>query len=544
MTLPPCSKAELRVYDRDGTTLRDTVIATGLSWLDPISEVGSATLTAPILQAAYEADPLLLEDGIVKVALDLVPGDPLVEVFAFLCEGGEFAVVTEKDAAGWERSLQCRGLLALFDDWIVYPEIGLTATAADQRTFGWMSGASDRWFDEDAWSATIEAKQWSDYAAGSDRYQLPKGWPDPNAYWVKANSSLKQYFRREITVSEDTPVKVYVSADENLRVFLDSELILENKSHEVGYTDLNEWTGVLSAGQHTFGVKFLKRFDVGYSGWSGWDTTDSDRMIFTCWSLNADGSLDTRLIHSSDSDAWLAVGRDEGERPPTWTPAGIVGQLKDEADARGVQSAGRITLDFTEAEDSDGDPWPDLHERQWSVGAKGTQVLSDLAELGVDWDMRPDLTLKAYASQGSDLSDTVALQVGVNILSYRIADQPVLATTLLVRSEEGWVEVTATAAEEESDRREDFLSSGDSLSDEQATHLANKTLADIAFNHRVATAEIIAVPGCVPYLDFGKGDTIMALTNGRNPSPRRVVSIAPSVPESGPVRFTLEMEEV
>lgn len=545
MTLP-CSTVELRVYDRDGTTLRDTVGAVGAQWSDPLGEVGSAQLSVPLLQAIMQTNPALLDNAIVKVATNLT-GTTLTEIFGFLAEGGQFTLISDQEDAGKQRDLQCRGLLGLFDDWIVYPETGIHAHSGDQRAFGWMSAESTHWFDQSQWSGTIHGKRWADIAATADRYHLPKGWPDPDAQWVGTNSKEKQYFRTKVTVDEDTPVRVYASADEDLHVYLDSELIISNNSHEVGYTELNHWRGVLTAGTHTFGIKFLKVFSpTAYTRWngSGYDFTDADKMIFTVCSLKPNGNVDEVLRHTSEASTWLAVGLDDGVRPPTWTAAGIVGKLVAEARDRGVDSATRITLNFDKSLDSDGTAWPDLHERGWPVGEKGSKVIADLAELDVDFDMLPDLTLNAYVDQGADVSATVQLVQGTNILRYTINPTPIIATTLLVRSHNRWVERTDAAAETANDRREGFLQTGGSLSREQARHVGDRALDDLAREQMTATAEIIATTGCVPYLDFGKGDTVMAYDKTMTAAPMRVVSISGAFDvQLNVVRFALELEE-
>lgn len=547
----PCSVVELRVYDRDGTTQRlvggepAVFSAVGVQWTDPLGEMGSANLSVPLLQQIMQTDPDLLDNAIVKVATDVVPGDPLVEVFGFLAEGGTFTLIGPREEADKARSLQCRGLLALVDDWVVYPEAGLHAHSGDTRAFGWMSRITAHSFDTSQWTGTIHGTAFKDISTNSDRYHKPKGWPDRNAQWVGTNGKEKQYFRSTVTVDEDTPVRVYASADEDLRVYLDSELIISNNSNEVGYTELNHWRGLLTAGTHTFGVKFLKQFDpLAYANWAGLGVvfTDTDKMIFTCCSLKPDGSVH-KVLRRSNETSWLAVGLDDDVRPPTWTAAGILRQLNVEARDRGVQSAQRITFGFDKATDTDDVAWPDLHEREWPIGTKGSQVLTDLAALDVDFDMLPDLTLNAYVDQGSDVSATVAFEQGVNILSYKVDDTPIIATTLLVRTHNRWVEVTDTASEAVNDRREALLETGGSLSREQGKHVATRALDDFARERHSYTAEIIGVVGRVPYLNFGKGDTVMGLDVTLTATPLRVVSISGATPDDGPIRWTIELEE-
>jgi hypothetical protein len=541
----PCSLVELRVYDRDATTLRNTVSATGASWLDPLGEIGSATLTAPLVQTVLAADPTLLNDSIIKVATNLTGTTTLTEVFGFLGEGGELTLISDAENAGKERSLQCRGLLGILDDWIVYPETGIHARSGDRRTFGWMSAASARWFDETQWTGTIRGVRWEDVSSSSDRYLKPKNWPDLKAQWVDAgNNKEKQYFRTSLTVDSDTAVRMYASADDSMDVYLDSELIISSKAVETGYTEMSHWRGVLTAGTHTIGIKFIKDLSWTWgAGWLGDISVDTyDRMIFTCCSIRPNGAIKEVLRHSSDSAHWLAIGIDDGVQPPAWSAGGIIGQLVREARTRGVDTANTMAFGYTDTQDTDGNNWPDLHERSWPVGTSGSKVAMDLGEHDIDFDMTHDLTLNAYVNQGSDVSATVALEQGVNLLSYKARHTPVLATSLLGRTRRRWISRTDSGAEAVYDRREGWLSLGNAASRLQGRHHLDRALDDTARDRYSYTAEFVAVTGCVPYLDFGKGDTVMAYDQTMTATPLRVVSISGSVGE-GPIRWTVELEE-
>lgn len=542
----PCCKVELKVYDRDASTLRDTIGAVGTNWTAPLGGIPQMTLGVPLIQSVMEADPTLLNDAIIKVRTNLTGTSTMTSIEAFLSEGGTLTQIGLNEDADKSRDLQCPGVLAIVRDWVVYPETGIHARSHDQRTFGWMSKASDRWFDESQWTGNIRGIRWKDVASTADRYGKPRNWPDPNAMWVDAgNNKEKQYFRTTLTVDHDTVVRMYASADENLVVFLDSELIITSKANEVGYTRMGHWEGILTAGTHTIGIKFIK--DLGWSfddSWHGDVSYDSyDRMIFTCCSIRPNGDIREVLRHSSQSAAWKAVGLDDGVRPPTWNAGGIMGQLIREARLRDVQSADRMTFGYTDTEDSDSVTWPDLHERQWPVGTSGLKVLQDLGEHDIDFDMTSDLTLNAYVNQGSDVSATVAIERGVNILSYRSTHTPILATTLLGRTHNRWLSRTDSTAEAAHDRREGWLELGSSVAREQGRHHMDRALDDTARDRFTHTAEILAVTGCVPYQDFGKGDTITALDQNGSDAPMRVVSISGAVPDDGPVRFTLELEE-
>jgi hypothetical protein len=272
-------------------------------------------------------------------------------------------------------------------------------------------------------------------------------------------------------------------------------------------------------------------------------------MIFTCVSIRPNGDIRQVLRRSSTGPNWLAIGLDDGVRPPSWCAGGIIGQLVREARTRGVQSATATTFGYTDALDTAGVAWPDLHERQWPVGTKGGKVAEDLGEHDVDFDMLHDLTLNAYVDQGSDKSATVALkrgdEAGPNdgkLLTYTAHHIPVLATTLLGRTRRRWISRTDSTAETLYDRREGWLELGNALSREQGRHHLDRALDDTARDRYAYVAEFVATTGCVPYVDFGKGDTIMAYDTTLTATPLRVVSISGAVTE-GPVRWTVELEE-
>ncbi|HWA67164.1 MAG TPA: hypothetical protein VG899_12450 [Mycobacteriales bacterium] len=548
MTLLPCQIVELRIYDRDGTTLRgtfrgaDDTGVTGLQWSDLLGTVGSSSLAVPLVQTIMASSPTLLDNAIAKIATNLgTDPDDLTEIFGFLCEGGQFSLVGDEEDAGKQRGLQCRGLLGLFDDAIIYPEGGFRDVAADSRYFGWMSAENAHWFDEDQWDGTILGTVWKDVTSDADRYRLPKGWPDPYAKWICVEGRKpKQYFRAKITVDEATPVRMYASADENLRVFLDSEQIIKHNAREMGYTELNHWRGTLSAGTHTIGIHFLRVDDSFWTFNEGWDTDFTDRGIFTCFAIDEKGNYHSLLRHSNDTPNWLGVGIGWDSRPPTWRAAGIVGILVDEAIARGVQSMSRISFGFDDTDDTAGNAWPDLTEKSWPVGTKYTQVLTDLGD-DVDWDLLPDLTLNAYKSQGSEKSGTVALQTGVNILELTDTVTPPSATTMLALSAERWVEVGDKASESVNDRREGFLQTGGSTSRQEARHRALVALEGTATEQHDYSCQFVAVTGCVPYQDFGKGDWITCPDKTDTPVSMRVLSISGETPDDGPIRWTVEL---
>lgn len=94
------------------------------------------------------------------------------------------------------------------------------------------------------------------------------------------------------------------------------------------------------------------------------------------------------------------------ERKMTDTPMGIWLTLLSEAQGRGALSGWSTT--FTDSADSDGTSWSKTFDFESGPGANLLDLLKRLADAEqCEWRARPDRTLDAWKSPGSDLSGSV-----------------------------------------------------------------------------------------------------------------------------------------
>lgn len=559
----PATYALLRVYDRDGVTLRDEIDAMGLSWTDELGGEGSAAYTVPFMQDHIVANPTLLQDAIVKVAVPLAYGAAPTEIFAWFSNPGSGVLIGDAQDPAHQESPASRGLMAVMDDWILMPENGFRRTAAQARFIGWMS-KQDHWYKPADWHPPTFHYPPAEFDTGvvgvsSKRYRCgtnaageipgnikgacPPGFPDPNAEWIwdQNGNNLVTLFRTTFVTTQTQLVDVYISCDETFIVYLDSEEIIAGAPTENGYMDLHttEYPMVLNPGTHTLAIAMstFATLDIG---------DGADAMRCAVYTVGSNREPLT-LLRRTDATNWQCFTTTLDGNRPGWTAAEIIYVLKAEAAARGIASMSTLALGFTQDLDSNGAPWSDLQERNWAIGTSGNTILSDLGETDITFDMLPSFTLNAYINQGTDLTPNVdcpVLAAGVNLIGYTWQGQPLLGTRIMIRSPEAYSMITNGAAEVTYSPREVYLESGSSASVNQANRIASKALTTMSKEHRSYTAEMVAKSGCTPYVDFGKGDTIWGLDVHGNQIPVRVLSIGGSRDdEGGIVRWILELAE-
>lgn len=540
----PASYAILRVYDRDGVTLRDEFDVSGVSWTDELGGEGSAQYSVSLVQRAMQSDPNLLRDAVVKVAVPLAYGAAPTEIFAWLSNPGSGVLVGDTQDAAMNESPASRGLMSLFDDWIMLPENGYRRTSATSRWIGWMS-KQGAWYEAADWHAPASVRTQASFKTHNRRrYGYPVDWPDGSSNWISdaAGDGRVTLFRTTFTTTIQKLVDVYFSADETYVAYLNGEEVMGHSAVEIGFQAFEhfEYPVVLNAGTHTLAVA-MTTVGTPIIG------DGVDMLMCTVYAIGASGQPE-ELLRRSDGTNWKATHMLMDADRPGWTAADIVIGLVDEASARGIDSMDGINFSFTGDEDSDGNPWNQLEERVWNIGTSGTQILADLSDTNITFDMRPDFTLDAYLTQGvnrTHFPTCPTLLPGYNLLGYTWTGQPVLATRVLVRTAEAYSFLTDSYSEEQYSPREAYLESGTSVSVSQGVKVGNKLLAEHAIEHRNYTAEIIAKPGCVPYVDFFKGDVIWGLNHVGEREALRVVSIGGARGDDGGlIRWMIELREL
>lgn len=209
--MPP----SLTVHDPDGTllaTLTPKAKKGSNRWTDPTGGDGSASMTAKgdIPAAA------LAERVIVRI------NNGTKDVFAFVAHGKKRRSLdgpglTEVDLSGpGVRSILHKGQL-------LQEDTSDCAEAADERWFGWMSGA----YDDAAWTAPVSHGKFVDGPWNTPR---PDDWPDPMAEYIGPSLDPSDpgtvYLRRTFTTTAEQYVVVVAAADDEYRLFVDGTQIL------------------------------------------------------------------------------------------------------------------------------------------------------------------------------------------------------------------------------------------------------------------------------------------------------------------------------
>lgn len=528
--------AQVKVYDRDGTTLRATLAATGVRWTDELKGEGGASYTVPLVQAALVSDPDLLRDAIVKVGVPLTEGGAYTEVMAWLSNPGSGVLVSEEEDAGKQETPACRGIRGLIDDWLVLHDGGLQPYGGSERYFGWMSSN----YSDAAWSVPV-AVRW-DADTNPSRAGYPEIWEqlDPASCWIGKLSPVSgtladgavNYFRGTYVNPIERKLRLVYTGDNYVDLYVNGELITSSEDADGAYGWKYEQPVhdlVYPVGPILIAAKV--RNAALTTG------TNPIGFIATLVTLDANGNPGT-VVFRTNATNYKVTDAVTGQ-----TGAKIWLQLRTEAIARGVDSASALVPSFSATADTASAAWTDVQDRGWEVGSKGSQVTSDLESVAFDLDVRPNMAVNAYVNQGSDLSASVAVTQGVNLLSYSYDGIPLVATRLLVRTSDKWLYLTDTNAELTYPPREHYLESGLSLSPTQGTQVGEANLDDLARESYTYTAVIIATAGVSPYLNFGKGDRINAYNYKMVRQALQVVSISGEVPADGVVRWSLELRE-
>lgn len=259
-------------------------------------------------------------------------------------------------------------------------------------------------------------------------------------------------------------------------------------------------------------------------------------FLMTALKVGSNGRVDrtSAPIRRTDVGNW-EVATEE----PLYRPAMILRELVEEAQTRGVFRLGEVTFGFDTASPSTGS-WTEYVDLFLRVGTDLLTVMDELVDLGIDFWIDPvSCELNAAEPRGTDR--TVRLDVANNLIAYATSQEPKYKTQALVQNLDGWQQVSANA--DTLGRRETFIEAGRTRSRRTARILTRQLLRELGRQRITATTvEAIAVPGCVPYVDFGLGDTILIpAPTGSGHKRARVLAIT-MVDDQGTARYMPELE--
>jgi hypothetical protein len=532
----PCAYAELRVYEMDGSTPRGVLpCVSGPDGSDEVGGGGAVTFSVPMADPKLAADPTLLDDCVVKVAMPLAAGAAPTEVAAYAVRGG-----VKRDVLARGARVAEVGGVSLLQAWgrdaVVRPEYGgadMPKLAGEERVIGWQSSAYDPDDDPSEWETP-----------GTFSRTFPAGWPSgTGAVWLNVGSpgpGTRMIGRAWITVASLGVIRFHYSADESSTIWVAGEPLIRTDEQEYGRNKTAVGERTMQPGTYAVAIST----DLVDSGSAG---DGQDGWILAACSLDNAGLPDDWLLASTTSTFVAALLTTADGTPPGPTPGGVARLLMAEAQARNVTTWDALTADFDDAEDSDGQAWGEVEERtlRYSVDTYAA-VFSGMGDVEFDPRITPGLVLQARRFEGQDRTTgdaPVVIRRADNATTIQETTIGVAATVLDAYTRDGHLTVTDTAGVAAYGRREGGVELGTATSVSQGRRVVLASLAQLAHVGTTADVEFIAVPGCVPYADFWPGDTVLVSSgDGSTTVARRVLALAFEGGER-PVRWTAEVGE-
>lgn len=530
---PVHANIRIDIYKPDGVTRITTVPRRrGVSWLDEVNAPGTGSFEIHLHDELLSKYPDLLDQfNIVKV---FVNGEPRK---AWVIEDVNPTRVTSgDDSANWVK-VSGRGIMALLENAVIYPEYGLREFVSEDRRFSFAS-AEGVWYNATEWVTPVAVK-WTDDT--TPRKGRPVGWPDPDAAWLWSSSSNlnappgRNWFRTVFDIGgAPLEVIVYATADNQFNAFMDGELILSSGTNTGAFREIYEWHMTLAPGVHTFAAEV-----VNYGTRTTADDGNPAGFIFTMKGVGDDGGpTDTVIIRSAAANTKV---KPYG-RPPGWRGASILQQLIIEAQNRQVRSLMPITFSFDNTYDSAGLAWDDQQDR---VAKVGTTDLYDLAqqiiELSLDLEIDTEFVLHAWRERGSDLSNSIRLVPSRNLTAaIGTVRAGKLRNQALLKFEGGWIELYTAVSKERYGRREVGLSVGTAASIEQTVLTGASAVREVAAPEKTIPVSYTSAVGPQPYVDYNLGDWITVPDVFTGMVKARLMSIAGSEQESGAISWDLD----
>jgi len=535
------------IYDQDLTYLDLIADPIEPSFQEILSDPGAGQFKCHTQDAAVQRTgwKTLLAYGNIVVMHDTQTD----KWFAWLIEKRDRVVIAAGEHAEEQWTVSGRGIGAMLQDAVVYPEYGIRRTAADQRNFNFASKPSD-WYISSEWTGTPHGVTWS---ASTTHTRHPKGWPDPSAQWIwssnpDANSPAGTvFFRKSFTISSPERVSFYCTADNRFNLYIDGELVMSGRH----WTQYQRFDIDLDPGTHWVAIRGVNDPGAASGG------SNPAGVILTAYQIDplSDKKL-ARILHTDTT--WDM--RPYGTKPPGWDPGDLMKTLVSEAKVRGVDAMQHFNVNVGTNTDSAGHTWPNnsIVSRAFDVGADYLDVLSQTAETSCEWLCRwnnpggvgSKIYLDLWTSHGVDRSvydpvhnlDPVIIRRGFNALeSSYSGDASGLQTALLLRTNDGWIEETNSGVGIR--RKESFLSLGASTEDDHALNVANATFNIASVPQETWSAKAVDMSGHVPFHDFNVGDWVLGPDEDGDLIKQRVIGITLTQDAEGNVYYVPQLND-
>lgn len=554
----------VEAYGPDGVTkITEIPRRFGLQFQEPLNEVGAGQLAVKLDDEILDAYPELFEwRNIIKVWL----GNRCVH--AFRIHRRRTTYVSTEEWAGMVREVSGPSVMYLLEDFIVRHDGLMHDRSLDVRNFGWMAVRGE-WFDSTKWDLGVYNTNSQDDPPGKvgeaaeDRAKFgnPPNWPDETSKWMWVSNNPaknetgfdppamkgKRYFRKEFTITEGhTIARLYATADEVYRIYLDGEEVLSGDGRETGYTELQKKKLILRKGVHTLAIFTRSRGQAIGDG--------SDAVMLALMALNKKGKPTDVIVHSGTG--WKTTY----ERPvPAWNRASVLRAVVREARDRGHSSANMLTFGFTTTEDNVGRPWTDRFNDEIAVGTSALGVQAVLSEgNGFDVWVDPEtFELKAWRRRGTDKSASITLEAGRNLVNWEVEETDEVKNDFLIRYDGGWTRYVSKGSRDHFGDREAMITMGYAKDEDNAVEVIRKASEGVSWaEQRAGTSEIvkrkqtdpsggvIARQGARPLLDIIVGDTIKAPNQRGILKPHRVLMITANEDSNMQVSYDMDVEEI
>lgn len=564
----PFDYLRVEVYDKDGVTkvseIKDRL---GVVGSEPLNVPGNGSITVPLDSPLLNAYPGLLKPGrFVKFFL----GSKCIS--GFRIQHRQSVWVSSGEYAGMVLTVSGPTVHYLLSDFVTHHDVWPPRPdSPDTRYYSWASRpgeGADRWYDPDDWDAHINVNSqsdppgdWKSPPTKRSKYGMPKKWPDPDSMWMWISRSPsmnggwdpprpiagRKYYRRDFVVNQATDIRMFVTSDETVIVYLDGDEVIRKESRENGYKTFTKLSTRVSKGVHTIGI-----FVHAARGQSGGDGNDA--MMFTMYKLNKDGKRDGVILRSNRQ--WQAY---YGRGVPAWNRAQVLKNSIQEARDRENTAADQLVLGFDGIEDSEGKAWDDRFNQEVRIGTSGLDLQSQLSESGSFdvWVDPDDLKVRAWRRRGKDRSKSVALIPGVNLLDYAAESRDDVGNDFLIQYDRGFTKVSAPGSIRANGAREVYVELGGVRDEDTAQDVIRNAISAFRdFRKRSGSPEVvlrarserdgslIGVPGAYPFLDYNTGDVVSAPDEDGRMVPHRVMSLAFVEDADGNLAFDPDLEQV
>jgi hypothetical protein len=425
-------KVTVDLLSKTGTVIQSDLTITGGYWSDDDSDAGAAEVTVPNI--GYAPALNAIEDTLIRFKVDGVTDrTALVEKVN--------VVVRSTNPAEQLRVLQGRDWVCEFADAVVDPPLGVSAyPAASTVTFDWKHPDLDRtgWitptFVGGVYKADISPLGTPLPPFAGKIGQAPQGWPDVFSAWMwsaaigsggaPANSHrtgisyfyLPVLFKnaynpaiangftgdRGVACKADVPFVMTFTADDYGQLAFDGAIVDSGAEWPAVQWQRTTASGIpsVSAGTHYIAIKVTNvpfpdyngNYNVGSYAFSAFQPLVNQSFDWVDNIVIRTGNQPTgvNLLTGGNWKCFQTIFTNQGDRESTTTPAapGFTVGRAFRILFQKTQASGHLqgwTLGFTDANDSNGNPWPVTDELTARVNDPLLEVMKSWHDQG-QWD--------------------------------------------------------------------------------------------------------------------------------------------------------------